>query len=276
MMNALDHALMWYDRGVAPIPLMYRSKKPVVEWGTYRTTLPPRALLKRWFLGLRNIAIVLNQDYVILDFDDAKEYHKWRIKNQIDTYTVKSNRGYHVYFRMDEPTRTAAMIGGEILADGHMVTVPCSVHHSGNSYRAINDFSIARVESIASVGVEAIEFDARQSETIYTGELDDYQARAWLPTGGYAESKESPIDKIKRYASISRLLGQSSNSSSFVMRCPFHEDGTPSFQVWPADNRAYCHAPHCIAHRSIDVIDVAALLWKVDTKRAIGMLASQV
>jgi hypothetical protein len=275
-MNALDHALMWYDRGIAPIPLVYRSKKPVVEWGTYRTTLPPRALLKLWFLGLRNIAIVLNQDYVILDFDVPIEYHKWRIRNQIDTYTVKSNRGYHAYFQMDDPIQTSAMAGGEILAAGHMITVPCSVHQSGNKYTAINNHAIARVESIASVGVEAIPMQNVQSSPEYDGEYHDYSARAWLPTGGYTESTESPIDKIKRYASITKVLGQSSNSSSFVMRCPFHEDGTPSFQVWPAENRAYCHAPHCIAHRSIDVIDVAALLWKVDTKRAIGMLASQV
>lgn len=274
-MNALDHALQWYDRGVAPIPLMYRSKKPIVEWGAYRTTLPPRALLKRWFLGLRNIAIVLNQDYIILDFDIPAFYHRWRIRNQHDTYTVKSNRGYHVYFQVDEQIDTSAMDGGEILAAGHMATVPCSVHLSGNRYQAINDHPILRVESVKSVGVTPIKIEPVKIDALWTGNHDDYEARSWLPTGGYDKSDESPIDKIKRYASITNLLGITATSTT-VIRCPFHDDKTPSFQIWPNDNRAFCHAPHCIAHRSIDVIDVAALLWKVDNKRAISMLASQV
>lgn len=273
-MNALDHALQWYDRGVAPIPLMYRSKKPIVEWGAYRTTLPPRALLKRWFLGLRNIAIVLNQDYIILDFDIPAFYHQWRIKNQFDTYTVKSNRGYHVYFQVDEPIDTSAMTGGEILAAGHMATVPCSKHASGHQYTAINDHPILRIESVKHAGITPIEIKHVSIDSVWDG-CDSYESRAWLPTGGYRQSNESPIDKIKRYASITKLLGITTNSTT-VIRCPFHDDKTPSFQIWPTENRAFCHAPHCIAHRSIDVIDVAALLWKVDNKRAIGMLASQV
>lgn len=273
-MKALDHALMWHDRGVAPIPLSYRSKKPVVEWGIFRSTLPPIALVKRWFAGLRNIAIVINQDYVILDFDIPIEYHRWRMRYELKTYTVKSNRGYHVYLRMDEPITTSAMAGGEILATGHMITVPCSVHRSGHQYAAINDHPIQRVNSLANIGITPIEIEPSEHFDI-AGEYDDYAPRYWLPTGEWRESTESPIEKIKRYISIASLLGQPGRQSSYVMICPFHDDSTPSFQVWPADNRAYCHAPHCKAHRSIDVIDCASLLWKVDTKRAIGMLASQ-
>ncbi len=275
-MTALDHALLWYDRGISPIPLMYRSKKPVVDWGIFRTTLPPRALLKHWFLGLRNIAIVLNHDYVILDFDIPDFYHRWRIQHPLKTYTVKSNRGYHVYFQSDERLETSAMQGGEILAAGHMVTVPCSVHQSGHAYSAINDHAIMRIDSVTSIGITPIPIEAQRVEQTYDGICEDYEARAWLPTGGFDSADESPIAKIKRYASITKLLGYTSKNSTFVMRCPFHDDSTPSLQVWPADNKAYCHAPRCVAHRSIDVIDAAALLWKVDTKRAIGMLASQV
>ncbi len=273
MTTALDHALMWHSRGVPPIPLLFRSKKPVVDWGIFRTTLPPTALVKRWFIGLRNIAIVLNQDYVILDFDIALEYHRWRMRYDLKTYTVKSNRGYHVYFQIDEPTETAAMLGGEILAAGHMITVPTSIHQSGHRYAAINEHPIMRIDSLTSIGVESIKIEGDHASI--AGDYDEYTPRYWLPTGGKRDSAESPIERIKRYISITSLLGQTAKQASFVMLCPFHDDSTPSFQVWPADNRAYCHAPHCKAHRSIDVIDCAELLWKVDTKRAIGMLASQ-
>jgi Bifunctional DNA primase/polymerase, N-terminal len=275
-MTALDHALLWYDRGISPIPLIYRSKKPVVDWGIFRTTLPPRALLKAWFRGLRNIAIVLNHDYVILDFDIPDAYHCWFSQHPIKTYTVKSNRGYHVYLRVAESLDTSAMQGGEVLAAGHMATVPCSVHKSGHKYAAINDHQILCIDALADVGIIATPIEVQRTDQTYDGISHDYEARAWLPTGGFESSNESPISKIKRYASITKLLGFTSKNSTFVMRCPFHDDSTPSLQVWPADNKAFCHAPHCVAHRSIDVIDTAALLWKVDTKRAIGMLASQV
>lgn len=273
-MTALDHALMWHDRGIPPIPLLYRSKKPVVDWGIFRSTLPPIALIKRWFAGLRNIAIVLNQDYVILDFDIAIEYHRWRMRYQLNTYTVKSNRGYHVYFRIDEMAQTAPMVGGEILAAGHMITVPCSVHQSGHHYTAINQHPILRIDSLASIGIEPVE-PTEATEISVPGDYDNCAPRYWLPTGGNHDSTESPIERIKRYISITSLLSQPAKQNSFVMICPFHDDSTPSFQVWPTDNKAYCHAPHCKAHRSIDVIDCAELLWRVDTKRAISMLASQ-
>lgn len=273
MTIALDHALLCHDRGVPPIPLLYRTKKPVVDWGIFRSTLPPTALVKRWFTGLRNIAIVINQDYVILDFDIVMEYHRWRMRYELSTYTVKSNRGYHVYFQVDEPVQTAAMLGGEILSAGHMITVPCSVHQSGHRYTAINDYPILRIDSLATIGITPIEAEAKEADG--PGDYNQYTPRYWLPTGGSHDSTESPVERIKRYISITSLLGQPSKQNNFVMLCPFHDDGTPSFQVWPTDNRAYCHAPHCKAHRSIDVIDCAELLWKVDKKRAISMLASQ-
>jgi hypothetical protein len=273
-MDTLDYALMWHERGVSPIPLLYRSKKPIVEWGIFRSTLPPTALIKRWFSGLRNIAIIINQDYVILDFDLPIEYHRWRMRYRLNTYTVKSNRGYHVYLQVDEPVNTAPMSGGEILASGHMVTVPCSVHQSGRRYVVINDSPILRVESVAAIGITPIEIERDEHHNV-VGNYDDYTPRAWLPTGERQQSDELPIERIKRYISIASLLGQTAKQASFVMRCPFHDDSTPSLQVWPTDNRAYCHAPHCKAHRSIDVIDCAELLWKVDKRRAISMLASQ-
>jgi hypothetical protein len=271
-MNTLDYALLWHDRGISPIPLSYRSKKPIVEWGQWVNALPPIALIKCWFRGMRNIAIVLGKDYVILDFDERMDYHRWRAQHGIDTYTVKSNRGYHVYLQIDEQTETAAMIGGEILAAGHMITVPDSVHKSGHQYAPINDYGIKRIESLAAVGIKPIEII---KHVVCADSTDNMSNRVWLPTGERYESIESPIERIKRSTSIASLLGQTNKNKSFIMLCPFHDDSTPSLQVWSDENKAYCHAPHCKAHRSIDVIDCAELLWRVDKKRAIGMLASQ-
>lgn len=41
------------------------------------------------------------------------------------------------------------------------------------------------------------------------------------------------------------------------MRCPFHDDESPSMQCYPETGTVYCFAASCPAHgRSLDVIDI--------------------
>lgn len=276
-MNALQsEALRWLDAGITPIPLRYRSKQPVVKWRQWFGQLPPPKLVERWFVGLRNMAIILSGDLIVLDFDIAIIYHQWRIAHPLlsKTYTVKSRRGYHVYLYTKNQTETANMLGGEILASGHMLTVPPSTHESGHVYRAVGGGKILRIEGIEETGIEPIV----KEQTVMLGELPESN-QVWLPVaGGGDDWEESPVDYVKRRVDMFDLLirmGMKPGSGkTVVMQCPFHEDRNPSFQVW--HDGAYCHATNCIAHRQLDVIGMASLYWRVGQSRAIGMLAGMI
>lgn len=278
-MSTVDEALKWYDMGVTPIPCRFRSKQPVIKWGMWRDTLPPLPLVKDWFCGLFNIAILVPRNLLILDFDIPGYYHRWRANKPsiAKTYTVKSRRGYHVYLRVGIPVTTAAMEGGDIIGMGHLNTVPYSVHEVGHTYIPSNDYSILQIDSLADTGITPIERESVSQ--ILTDGQGETTNRVWLPTADDDWQANKAIDRIKSnidmFAMLSRLgVSLPGQQKSIVMRCPFHEDRNPSFQVWP--DGAYCHSTSCRAHRGLDVIDLAALWWGVSAKTAVGMLIQMV
>lgn len=273
-MNTLQReAMRWLDAGIVPIPLRYRSKQPVVKWRQWYGQLPPTELVNRWFAGLRNMAIIISGELIVLDFDIAMFYHKWRIAHPdiAITYTVKSRRGYHVYFYAKSPTETANMEGGEILASGHMLTVPPSTHESGHVYLSVGGGDILTVSGLNEIGIVPIE----KERVAILADLPESN-QVWLPVaGGGQDWGESPVEYVKRRVDMFDLLirmGMKPGSGkTVVMQCPFHEDKNPSFQVW--HDGAYCHSTNCVAHRQLDVIGVAALYWRVSQGKAIGILA---
>ncbi len=66
------------------------------------------------------------------------------------------------------------------------------------------------------------------------------------------------ITEIKESLSIENLLsnyGLKADRNNRI-NCPFHEDKTPSMQIYPETNTAYCFSSNCKTHgHSIDVID---------------------
>ena len=268
-MNCLTAALQWLDMGFTPIPHVYRSKTPLVKWGQWVNTLPSSDMVRGWFSGLRNLGIVLGKGLTILDFDDLDAYAEWTGPL---TYAVRSNRGVHVYYWIDEPTCTAPMIGGEVLSTGHLITVPPSVHESGRQYTPINNLPITRLATLAETGVRFHVLEAKENRekpvAPGTGLL-------WLPTqgSGYA-GNESPVTRIKNHIKIGSVLLGYDPGKSFMMTCPFHSDSKPSLAVYHDTNRAKCFAVGCPASRGIDVIDAVALRYHLPLNDAIKLLAS--
>ena len=74
------------------------------------------------------------------DFDEAKGYEIWSRKypqQARDCPTVKTARGYHVYFRCEELTKTTQLDDGELRAGNSLVVGPGSKHDSGLIYAYI-------------------------------------------------------------------------------------------------------------------------------------------
>jgi DNA primase len=66
------------------------------------------------------------------------------------------------------------------------------------------------------------------------------------------------ITEIKAQLTIAQVLdhyGLKANPSK-MLHCPFHNDKTPSMQVYPETNTVHCFSSNCKLHgRAIDVID---------------------
>ncbi|PGE98892.1 hypothetical protein COF51_06905 [Bacillus pseudomycoides] len=87
------------------------------------------------------------------------------------------------------------------------------------------------------------------------------------------------IEQIKENISIVEALEQythvkvpNPNRRSISVRCPFHNDGSPSMAIYPNTNTFKCFTG-CNDGRVGDVIDVVRLVNNVDVKEAIIILA---
>ena len=131
--------------GVCAIPVRKGSKQPSIKWEAFQSRLPTAEERRRWWDGNleRQLAIVcgpVSDGLACRDFDEADAYHRWAA-NHADLAatlpTVRTARGFHVYFRADE---SVAEVAVRKLADGELRVSRCynlappSLHPSGIRY----------------------------------------------------------------------------------------------------------------------------------------------
>lgn len=263
-----SEALRWWHMGISPIPLMLHSKRPMVKWKPWEAVLPPLPLLPVWFRHHRNLGIVIRRGLVVLDFDTPHGYWFWKKEagGLNESYTVKSRRGWHVYFWLDEPFRSIAKLerGGEVRGKG-IIVVPPSVHQTGKVYTTWVDAPIQRADSIEDLGVE--------------WQMVAEERREILPYGESPLDESTVVGRIKTAIPIGNYLQRITrivwNGAAWMAVCPFHQDSNPSLQVHPEEGWCYCHSPFCKAHKRCDVISVAQMVWNVAPFDAIRLLAQE-
>lgn len=271
----VSRALSWHDLGVGCIPLLYREKNALVKWKVWAGRVPPRPLVERWILSKWqcNLGVMMGAPgadgkLLVLDFDRAVEYIGWRAqhRDESQSYTVKTRRGWHVYFWIkDGPVQTLKMPGGEIKATGYVVGEG-SIHESGWIYRPANCGKILTVESLDAIDIVALEPVAEEREIEITPTSTD-------KTGGVVSRIKDAIGIMPYLSRWTNLKPKS--DGSYVGICPFHKDTNPSLQVWPKEGRAYCHSPGCRGHRKCDVIACAQFAMNVSVQEAIRILAQE-
>lgn len=212
------------------------------------------------------MAVILDKGLTVLDFDSTAGYEEWYAGygHGIDTFTVRTGRGYHVYLKLLDPLQsTAKMPGGDIKATGYVVA-PDSEHANGNAYTIIHDCPVHVIPNIETAGVQVLEL-------VNPMQFDE-------PLRKY-EGGEGIVAKINRYLNVRELLQMYGvqirrHGYQHVANCPFHDDRHPSLGVY--SESVYCFTTGCKAHRYIDALGLFALLNNIDVRTAIKLLAKQV
>ena len=274
-MNNLDTALYWLDRGVGTIPCHYRSKYPVFAWDEFKTRLPTKQEIAKWYKSpLTNLAIIMQfNNLAVLDFDDMAAHELWMhtygMNGYADTYTVSTGRGLHYYYYVEDyEPRTMKWIGGECKFSGYVLAPP-STHPTGRRYTELCPGKpIMDVKSIYDVLPESVFSTA---PTRLRSELPSTPFNPWQPQ----PTTNGRCDDINERVSILHLLPDAKPSSNgwYVTKCPLHNDRKASAWIDPSRNRFGCHA--CV-NGSLSVIDLYMEIHSVSLVCAVDALSTMI
>ena len=265
-------------KGIAVIPVLFASKKPLVTWRRYQHTLPTESQVRLWFHPGRkvNAAVICGwEGLTVLDFDTHPDYVAWLAwavaeggearRAAVETYRVRTSRGMHLYLFIDETPRTGHFQWGDIKGAGGYVLIPPSVHPSGTIYQCVDPTaSILRVQSLGQVIPDPPDPPAPNPPPV---------------TRVYAASSLWPktiVDEIKDRMSILDLLPGAKPSGGqrwYMVRCPLHDDKEPSMRVDLEKGLCYCFTG--CTPKPLDVIALYGRLHGLDNKQAVKELAKQ-
>ena len=106
-------------------------KKPAVSWRTYQTRLPCEKEIEQQFnKRVTALGIVCGRisKLLVIDFDDLLRYQRFcrHLPQYSETYTVKTKRGFHLYFRTTERVPSHQFDGGDIKGEKSYIIAPPS------------------------------------------------------------------------------------------------------------------------------------------------------
>jgi len=273
MLDILSTALDWLHQGIAPIPILYKNKRPDANllplkydedgnliyldngkpkhtWEPYQKRLPTEEEIKRWFSTRHNLAIITGwQNLVVVDFDDFIVYNDWQKDSSLPaTYSVLTTRGVHCYFFLKNPVSGFMLPGIDVKAGGGYVLVPPSIHPSGTAYTALD-------KSTPILSVDGI------------GDILDIPSIVQIakPKPIRGNGRGDLVSRIKRSYPILDFFPDAKKSGDgwYVTRCPYHDDKNPSF--WIDAKRDLCGCFAGCTKLPWDVID----LWAVENDLSI-------
>ena len=130
-------------------------KRPAVNWGNESNHYKGDWKNHEW--GDCNVALIIPKGFVIIDIDSEEALQRFAARDDvIDTYTVKSPNGYHLYYMTDEDVgtqvagKTGMGVGIDIRIGGDgIITAPYlskGIHKATGEvldYMVVNDVDIA-------------------------------------------------------------------------------------------------------------------------------------
>lgn len=152
--NVLLDTAFWYRAsGLSIIPLIPRSKRPLVEWKKCRTTLPTEEEVRQWWKENpdANIGIITGQvsGLCVIEIDDQTVLYGHDIP-----FTPQSKSGGkglpHIYCRYIEgiPSFSWCPDGKEVFSfrsDGRYIVAPPSILENGGVYTWIDGCALGDI-----------------------------------------------------------------------------------------------------------------------------------
>ena len=126
-------------------------KRPTVKWRAFQNRRAEGSELEQLFddrAGALGIVCGRVSRLLVLDFDDHLRYQRFcrHLPQYAESFTVKTRRGYHVYFRTDVKVPTHQLEGGDIKGEKSYVVAPPSVI-GGWKYQAIKKAAAMEIEA---------------------------------------------------------------------------------------------------------------------------------
>jgi hypothetical protein len=187
----IDAALSWSDRGFSVFPLKPRGKEPLgwlAPHGVKDATRDPARIRDWWRREPKaNVGLQTGEGHFVLDLDGDGAV-AWLVNSggrhggAPRTLTVKTSRGWHLYFKSAaEVPCSAGRIAPhvDVRGKGGSVTAPPSIHPSGGVYTIRRDLPIAEAprwlvdEALPNERHVAPEFGARPA-----WQSEDFRLRA--------------------------------------------------------------------------------------------------
>jgi hypothetical protein len=171
----LNYALLYLNRGLSVIPLIYGDKKPATRWEEYQRRQPTEDEVRKWFSNVHNIGIVcgsVSGKLVVLDIESEDLFQKFYEKLDkeypdlrdivLNTWLVKTGKGRHIYLRVRSSDEEYSM---RVASDKHenffevrskemYVVAPPSLHPSGKRYEFVNAGGVN--DNIAEVDIQTL------------------------------------------------------------------------------------------------------------------------
>jgi hypothetical protein len=284
-MNTLETALLWHSLGIATIPILAGSKKPALAWEEFQRRLPTERELRGWFSTEYNIALVLGwRGLVVIDFDSMLIFSQWmaglkqNVAEVLSTYRVRTARGVHLYFYVDEPTETTKLEGIDIKAAASYVLTDPSRHPSGSLYVGCGDpRRISHIQNLRGLLGEWWREPAPVAPRVCRATVGNPYADAWREpvelNGLRAEDIVARVDLLELARQAGAQLRQ--QGRRWFSACPLHGgDCETAFVIQEHDGRQMWHCwTNCPPPPYGDVIEFVARWKGIDKGQAMMELA---
>ncbi len=144
--NLLNQAIKLAGKGYSVIPLVGDTsagepKKPTIKWRSFQRRIPKRRELEAMFDDRAGaLAVICGQvsQLLVIDFDDHHRYQRFcrHLPQFAESYTVKTKRGFHVYFWTQVKVPTHQFDGGDIKGEKSYV-VAAGSRIAGFAYKVV-------------------------------------------------------------------------------------------------------------------------------------------